>query len=319
MIQRMAALLAFLSFILPGLGVSVYEITAYVSGMAEFRCYFDNKKNISVNQLIYSWEKQTRNEKQEKLVVAELYMGERKYNHISERYRNRFMEFMPNGDLRMFNITLEDEGVYHCYVRYKLVNIILMGETEHKLNVLANFSIPQITNKSLDGEEVDSDVKFHCSSTDGFPKPDKVLWVVSYGNETEFYHPPCDIKENSRTFNISSYLTVRVKSNTSVTCTVLAHHNFTSRIHHIVIKNGPIMETPEMNDHLKYILPCGILISCAVACLTYYCYWRKGKSKSGPSTNGIVSPTTTAPDNGSTQQREETTSFIGDNVEVNVS
>ncbi|XP_075707360.1 T-lymphocyte activation antigen CD86 [Rhinoderma darwinii] len=306
----MFALLAFMAFLVPHLAAPIYQSTAYLSGKAEIKCHFQNSKNVSIKQLIFIWEKQNSKKVNSlNLVVAELFNGIRNYNHLSESYKNRSMEIMPNGDLHMFNITLEDEGVYICSVRSNVKNIEIIDQLENKLIVLANFSVPQISSGSLPEVEENSVVNLYCSSGDGFPKPHEISWMVSDQNGTLFHRnicnlessPPCEIKNNSQTFNISSHLTAVVKSNTSITCTVYAHHTVSSEVLHIGIKkiNVRIWE----NDNLKYILPCVILIIVTViTCIAIFCCKMKGKNSTRSLQNGIEAPTTTAPNNSDTQQ-----------------
>ncbi|XP_066455489.1 T-lymphocyte activation antigen CD86 isoform X2 [Eleutherodactylus coqui] len=303
MIPFTKSLLAFL-FIFPG-AAALNEITAYVSGTAEFRCLLPNDKKDTSKQLIISWEKEA---KPQNIVVAENFKGERKYNHINEIYKNRSMKFKDHGDLELHNITLEDEGVYGCYIREK--------QSEHKLTVLANFSVPQINSGSLTVVKNGTDVLFHCSSRDGFPKPYGILWEVSDDNRTEYHHQFCNLESrlsckmdsNSQTYSISSEFEVMVNSNISVTCVVLAHHNFSSTTVHIVLKDERL---PKENDHLKYILLCGFLTAFTIiACTVYFCYKKNGKTFNLRSSQNNRETSRTADPNNDIQQREETTSFV---------
>ncbi|XP_073524641.1 T-lymphocyte activation antigen CD86 [Phyllobates terribilis] len=312
------AVLGFILAILLCKATSIDEISAYVSGMAEFKCDF--QQNISSSRLIYTWEKQPSTTTSGISTVAELNKGERKYDYVTENYKKRFMVFMPNGDLNMYNITLEDKGYYDCPVR-EIKDDNTKEIRHHKkylLKVFANYSVPEISNGSFQESEDETIVNFRCTSGDGFPQPRGILWMFSDYNGTKYYpiicktesSPPCAIKETFQTFNISSYLTMTVKSTTNVSCTVLAHHNFSSEILQIELKNETTIPSEENNPHLKYIVPCIILISFFIlAAVAYYCHRRTKKTcRSIPLQNGQI-PTTTVPNNDVTQQ-DETTLFI---------
>lgn len=319
MIQRMTVMLVFPFFFFLGPAASMDLNTAYVSGMAQLRCHFSNPKNYSIQQLCMSWERQGT------IVVAELCDGERKYTSVTDSYRNRTMEYMPNGDIQMFNITLQDKGAYKCVIRRRIGNIEIIHMFAYTLNVVGNFSAPQVTG-SPPVVKKDMVVRYRCSSTDGFPKPYGITWTVSDENGTQFHSricnlefgPSCTIRNHSETFNISSELTLRIKGNTSITCTVLAHHNFSSVTLHIAVENEPILQNEE-NDNLKYIVPSVILIVIAIVGVAYFACRMNGKrSTLRLLQNNRETPTTPATNASVTQQQDETTSFIPNGVEVNV-
>ncbi|XP_069616728.1 T-lymphocyte activation antigen CD86 [Ranitomeya imitator] len=297
---------------------SIDEMNAYVTGMAEFKCDFKNNQNISSSELIYSWEKQLRKDS-DPVTVAELYRGKRKYDHVTESYKNRNMKFMQNGDLCMYNITMEDKGIYYCRVRNinGVSGMKMVHEKGYEHKVQANYSVPEISNGSFQELDVESVVNFHCSSGDGSPQPRGILWMVADYNGTQYYpiictvqlSPSCAIKETAETFNISSNFTLTVKSSINISCTVMAHHNFSSEVLQIELK--PEVTIPrEENNNLIYIVPCIILIVFFILATVIYCFHKKSKktSRSIPLQNG-QNPTTTVPNNDVTQQ-EEAASFI---------
>ncbi|XP_077149892.1 T-lymphocyte activation antigen CD86 isoform X2 [Ranitomeya variabilis] len=316
--MKWTTVLGFAISILSYKATSIDEMSAYVTGMAEFKCDYINGQNISSSELIYSWEKQLRKHS-DPFTVAELYRGKRKYDHVTASYKNRNMKFMQNGDLYMYNITMEDKGIYHCRVRKinGVSGMELVHEKEYEHKVQANYSVPEISNRSFQELDVDSIVNFHCSSGDGFPQPRGILWMVADYNGTQYYpiictaqsSPSCAIKETAETFNISSNFTLTVKSSINVSCTVMAHHNFSSEV--LQIELNPEVTIPEEeNNNLKYIIPCIILIVVFILAAVIYCSHKKSKKtrRSIPLQNGQT-PTTTVPNNDVTQQ-EEAESFI---------
>ncbi|KAM4044405.1 T-lymphocyte activation antigen CD86 [Anomaloglossus baeobatrachus] len=312
MVPRIAVLVLYI-VTSPCQAAPIDEITAYVSGMAELKCDFYQHQNNSKKVLIISWEK-ARKDDSEMDVVAELFSGIRKYNYIAGSYENRLIEFMPNGDLKMYNITMEDEGSYNCRVRIKSLSIEMLHHKELQLNILANYTIPEISNGSIQEQKVESIVNLHCSSGNGFPQPHGMLWTVSDNKGTKSVvcnldpNTSCEIRKTSKTFNISSDFTMTVTSNTNVTCRVLAHRNASSETLQIVIKQD-IIPPREENHHATYIVPCAILIVFTTA-VVICCYKRKKKTCTGRQLlkNGEA-PTETVTNNDLAQQ-QETTSFI---------
>ncbi|XP_073433252.1 T-lymphocyte activation antigen CD86 isoform X2 [Dendrobates tinctorius] len=310
--MKWIAVLGFTISIFADKATSYDEMSTYVTGMAEFKCDYKNYQNISSSELIYTWEKHITDS--EIFVVAELFKGKRIYDHVTKSYKNRNMKFMQNGDLYLYNITMEDKGTYHCLVRKKsgVGGMELDHKKEYKHKVNANYSVPEISNGSFLELDVESVVNFHCSSGDGFPQPRGILWMVVDCNGTQYYpvnctvvtSPSCAIKETAQTFTISSNFTLTVKSSTNVSCTVMAHHNFSSDVLQIELKPEITIRSEE-NNNLKYIAMCIILIVVLILAVVIYC--SRKTSRSIPLQNR-QNPTTTAPNNDVTQQ--EAMSFI---------
>ncbi|XP_063809956.1 T-lymphocyte activation antigen CD86 [Pseudophryne corroboree] len=188
--------------------------TAFVSGAAELKCNFNNSKNISWKDLTLYWQIGTVK------MVNTIRFGkeERKWNS-----KNYTMVFQPNGDLTLYNITLQDMAIYTCLV---ISDSDKVHESTFQLDVIANFTKPEIENSSISttitlnqGDTVD----LRCSSGNGFPEPQKMFWKVSDENRTTPYYPEHKIINISSAFNISSSLSWKVEHSINITCVLVAH------------------------------------------------------------------------------------------------
>ncbi|XP_056416912.1 T-lymphocyte activation antigen CD80-like [Hyla sarda] len=307
-------MLIILSIFCLGQVTSNNQITAYVSGMAKLKCLFNMPKNDSLKDYIIHWQKKTRNKKDNDIVVGELFRGERNYKNLDINYKNRIMEIKSNGDLHMFNVTLEDEGDYKCFVQK---NSKIEHNKDCKLNVLANFTAPLISYECPLVVDNGTAVTVRCSSTDGFPKPSGIIFTVHEGNITRSHHKDCnhearslcDIKNNSQTYNISGDLTLTVTRNISITCTVLAHHNVSSEKIHLGVKST--ITRKKEDDSWMYILAAVTLVTMIGGGVYFGCK-RKGKMcTSRTPRNETNTLTTLPPNNGVTQQPEESNPFMG--------
>ncbi|XP_069801775.1 T-lymphocyte activation antigen CD86 [Dendropsophus ebraccatus] len=300
------------------------EVTAYVTGVADLKCRFENTQNTSLHHLRFVWEK----EKAQKVgsgnhVVAELNKGERIWDHVTDIFKNRTIEIMPNGDLQISDITLEDEGKYLCYVFKQIKDSVLEHIEIWKLIILANFSVPHISSDSHLVMEQNSVVNFHCSSSNGFPKPYGIYWVITDENGTHSHYidcnlnhgPLCNIRSNSRTFHIFSNFTWTVKSNISITCTVVAHHNVSSKALHVGIRQK--LPPPSENDNLKYIIAAVIIIGIITVFFVYFGCRRKRKMCGLTSSRRHGEPANTMDSNNLPETGELLS--IGKEAEVNVS
>ncbi|XP_075053438.1 T-lymphocyte activation antigen CD86 isoform X2 [Mixophyes fleayi] len=239
-----------------GTSLQVLHGTAYVSGVAELKCGFHNPENLRFDKLRFDWRIGNK-------VVYAMEYGEEKKDNVNDNYKYRTIIIQTNGDLKMYNITFHDKQEYICDVFKKTDWTNCIHQSSFRLNVLANFSKPEIdTNSSSLDVEKGETVTLRCSAGLGFPEPHRMFWKVSAGNKTETVYPTDkDITNSSTTFNISSSLSLKVEQNTNITCVLEAHHSATSRILQIEINNNTVPTTePGAKNAIISVIACGIIV-----------------------------------------------------------
>lgn len=241
---------------------------ALVNGVAEFRCTLEKLKAIPEEKVDIYWQRGND-------VLSMKSEGDES-PHISSRYRNRtFLKW--NGDLKLVNVNLEDQGLYECYAFH------LEGGKREKvddctyhLDVLANYSEPEISYEpSVQIVDNGTSMHFKCSSGHGFPKPQRITWETFSGNRTKISLKPIEIKNINQTFNASSEFSLKVEEDVNITCVLEAHHNVTSKVLQIVVKKELLPDTPDRS--LIIIILSVIIITCFTAITIPLAVCRKKK------------------------------------------
>ncbi|XP_066097932.1 T-lymphocyte activation antigen CD86 isoform X7 [Saccopteryx bilineata] len=199
----------------------LYSDAAFVKNQAYFNktgqlpCNFINSENISTEELVVFWQNQ------KKLVLYELYKGKEKPTNIDSSYKGRTSLGQDKWTLQLHNVQVKDEGLYYCYIhRLKSQGMVPVHQKSIDLSVLANFSQPEIM--PISNRTENSDINLTCSSVQGYPKPEKMFFLLTTVNSTEKYD--ADMREDHSNitglYNVSISLpfSVTPETNVSIFC-----------------------------------------------------------------------------------------------------
>ncbi|XP_041437367.1 T-lymphocyte activation antigen CD86 isoform X1 [Xenopus laevis] len=143
--------------------------------------------------------------------------------YVEERYRNR-TKLKENFDLYLYNVTIEDEGKYECYIAKEHAR---WQDIAHKcvfnLKVSANFSPTESHSPPIHNMTRGENKTLECSLAGGYPKPSGLTWTVVNSGGTFTMKENVNISEDAQTklYNISSTLSVLVDGNTTIFCSIL--------------------------------------------------------------------------------------------------
>ncbi|XP_040195413.1 T-lymphocyte activation antigen CD86 [Rana temporaria] len=240
--------------------------------MAELKCQYNNPDNISRESLNIYWQK---NEE----VVYALVSGKEAMQFVHKNYVNNTKVLLSNYDLRMYNISLKQSGEYECIVpalkEFRNKNV---HKSKFHLNVLANFSVPEISSESSLVElERRSTVSLKCSSGHGFPKPQRMFWQLTDGNGTkEPRYPHYNVENIGETFNISISWTLTVEEDINVTCGLEAHHKAVSPVLQLKLKKPPV--PPESDLKMTITIMISVVVLVLVSSLSIILICKQSRS-----------------------------------------
>ncbi|KAM4699915.1 T-lymphocyte activation antigen CD86 [Discoglossus pictus] len=252
--MKMEALSAFLMILIPLVGATMETHgTAYVTGMAELDCDVENfPKDHKVN---YYWQKDNLGHSE---VLFEIKDGAPTPEHVHNRYLNRSMVSLLNFNLLLYNITMEDKGLYSCY---GFIKDPWLKHSHHKifnLTVKANFSVPVIVPSQKQKVKKQDVIHLECSSRDGSPKPDGVVWIISNSSGSHEISSKFHINQDPVTelLNITSNISLHVEERTNITCAIRSENDLVSDVMEIVPESviiEPPSVAPSPNNIILYV------------------------------------------------------------------
>ncbi|XP_072469931.1 T-lymphocyte activation antigen CD86 isoform X2 [Notamacropus eugenii] len=157
------------------------EVEAFYNETANLPCDFKNPQNFSQEELVIFWQG-ARDD-----VLYELYRGREKQIHVHANYINRTKFNQTTWILHLLNVQITDQGKCTCFVQHLgPKGLVIIHQLSFQLSVLAPFSQPEITRLDNKTAEIGEILNFSCSSKQGYPKPEKIYWIVETTNSTQY-------------------------------------------------------------------------------------------------------------------------------------
>ncbi|OCT91338.1 T-lymphocyte activation antigen CD86 isoform X1 [Xenopus laevis] len=184
-------------------------------GTAKLMC--SPSTNLSLRKATFHWQKQ-RNEAEP---VFDMNDGFEESRHVGEKYKNRTKN--ENWDLYLYNVTIEDEGQYECYITIKQPWRKHVHKCSFYLKVIANFTPTESHSPPIHNMTQGENQTLECSLAGGYPKPRGLMWTVFNSSGTFTMKENGTIFEDAQTrlYNISSRLFVLIDGNTTISCVIL--------------------------------------------------------------------------------------------------
>ncbi|KAF5924011.1 hypothetical protein HPG69_010443 [Diceros bicornis minor] len=195
----------------PFLGAASIKSQAYFNETGHLPCHFPNSQNISLDELVLFWQNQ------DKMVLYELYLGKENPDNVHAEYKGRTSFDQDSWTLRLHNVQIKDKGLYQCFIHHKgPKGLVPAYQMSSELSVLANFSQPEILLISNRTENSDI-INLTCSSTQGYPEPKKMYFLLETENSTTKYDAVMNKSQNNVTelYNVSISLSFSVPSETN--------------------------------------------------------------------------------------------------------
>ncbi|KAM6223955.1 T-lymphocyte activation antigen CD86 [Rhynchocyon petersi] len=193
------------------------KIQAYFNETAILPCNFINSENVSLDKLVLFWQ----NEKNK--VLYELYQGKEKIENVDPMYKERHISFdEENLAIYLHNVEIKDHGSYKCFVHQRSSKGLIPKHTMGiELSVVANFSQPEIKEDSNSSSK--SEINLTCSSTQGYPQPKAMYFLLTTENSTTKYPAIMEKYQDNITelYNVSTsfyYAGIHNTSNISIQC-----------------------------------------------------------------------------------------------------
>ncbi|XP_036601989.1 T-lymphocyte activation antigen CD86 [Trichosurus vulpecula] len=213
---KILGLLVFMIMFSGGIATKL-EVGAFFNKTADLPCGFKNTQAISPEDLVIFWQGAKDD------VLYELYRGKEKQNHVHPSYINRTKFTQTTLILHLLNVQIVDQGTYTCFVQYlSPKGLVIIHQLPFLLSVLAPFSRPEITRLDNKTAEIGNVLNFSCSSKQGYPKPQKIYWVVETKNSTMYLgeiHLSQD--DTSQLYNVTTALSLPITDSTiwiNITC-----------------------------------------------------------------------------------------------------
>uniref|UniRef100_A0A8C5LT10 Ig-like domain-containing protein n=1 Tax=Leptobrachium leishanense TaxID=445787 RepID=A0A8C5LT10_9ANUR len=236
LIQLLVALTLAAASVL-GFTMTTTKGTVYLSETAELMCDFPKPENLEkLSNLAYYWQ----NDADE--VLYELENGKLKTEHIDQKYKNRTMTIQSNLNLLLHNVTPQDRQTYRCFVFNATSWRVKIHECVHKLDVIVNYTSPEIRVISKWSEKFGNTFKLECLSRQYYPDPEGIMWTIHNSSGTFNVEGNSVVRNDTRTqtFSVSSALTIYVDVNTTMRCMIKANQTLKSEPLQIVINAEPL-------------------------------------------------------------------------------
>uniref|UniRef100_A0A8C3YUR3 T-lymphocyte activation antigen CD86 n=1 Tax=Catagonus wagneri TaxID=51154 RepID=A0A8C3YUR3_9CETA len=196
-------------------GAASLKSQAYFSETGELPCHFTNSQNLSLDELVIFWQDQ------DNLVLYELYRGQEKPHNVHSKYMGRTSFDQATWTLKLHNVQIKDKGSYQCFIHHKGPHgLVPIHQMSSDLSVLANFSQPEINLLTNDTEN--SIINLTCSSTQGYPEPQRMYMLLKTKNSTTEHGAVMNISQNNITklYNVSISVSFSIppETNVSVLC-----------------------------------------------------------------------------------------------------
>ncbi|XP_027654239.1 T-lymphocyte activation antigen CD86 isoform X1 [Falco biarmicus] len=205
--------------LLPGIAASVHQVKSFLNHTAYLSCYFPNSQKTDIKDLRIFWQKDNE-------VVHEVYYGQEKHDNLSPKYINRTKMDMDKWTLQLLNAEIVDEGQYMCIIQQReKESARVIHTSECLLNVIANYSQPEIAQLHSGELKPNEYLNLSCSSSGGYPKPKQMTWLISHENKTRRFMHHTDISQDAVTklYNVTSKLSITVPANTLTNISCLLH------------------------------------------------------------------------------------------------
>ncbi|XP_012391735.2 T-lymphocyte activation antigen CD86 isoform X5 [Orcinus orca] len=197
-------------------GAASLESQAFFNETGDLPCHFPNSQNLSLDDLVIFWQDQN------KLVLYELYRGQENPHNVHPKYIGRTSFDQDSWTLRLHNVQIKDKGSYQCFIHHKgPQGLIPTYQMSSDLSVLANFSQPEI-NLIPNQTENSNIINLTCSSTQGYPEPQRMYILVKTKNSTTEYDTVMKKSQNNITelynISISMSFSIPLETNVSIFC-----------------------------------------------------------------------------------------------------
>ncbi|XP_015104596.1 T-lymphocyte activation antigen CD86 isoform X3 [Vicugna pacos] len=262
-------------------GAASLKSQAYFNETGDLPCHFTNSQNLSLDELVIFWQDQ------DKLVLYELYRGQEKPHNVDPRYMGRTSFDLDNWTLRLHNVQIKDKGSYQCFIHHKgPTGLVPIYHMSSDLSVLANFSQPEISLISNQTENSNI-INLNCSSTQGYPEPQKMYILLKTKNSTTEYDAVMKKSQNNITelysVSISMSFSIPPETNVSIFCVLQLEPTKTLFSLPYNIDAKPPVPRPHVPDHIVWIA--ALLVTLVVVCgMVFFLTLRKRKKKQpGPS------------------------------------
>nr|ABB97069.1 CD86 antigen isoform 8 [Ovis aries] len=197
----------------PFSGAASLKSHAFFNETGELPCHFPNTQNLSLDELVIFWQDQN------KLVLYELFKGQEKPNNVHPKYIGRTSFDQDSWTLRLHNVQIKDTGSYQCFIHHRRSQgLVSIHQMSSDLIVLANFSQPEIR-LIANQTEKSNIINLTCSSTQGYPEPQKMYVRLNTKNSTSNYDAVMKKSQNNITelYNVSISVSFPIPPETNVT------------------------------------------------------------------------------------------------------
>ncbi|XP_055424351.1 T-lymphocyte activation antigen CD86 isoform X5 [Bubalus kerabau] len=194
-------------------GAASLKSHAFFNETGELPCYFPNTQNLSLDELVIFWQDQN------KLVLYELFKGQEKPNNVHPKYIGRTSFDQDSWTLRLHNVQIKDTGSYQCFIHHRRSQgLVSIHQMSSDLIVLANFSQPEIS-LIANQTEKSNIINLTCSSTQGYPEPQRMYVHLNTTNSTSTYDAVMKKSQNNITelYNVSISVSFPIPPETNVT------------------------------------------------------------------------------------------------------
>ncbi|XP_006869481.1 PREDICTED: T-lymphocyte activation antigen CD86 [Chrysochloris asiatica] len=262
------------------------KTVAYFNETAHLPCQFINSQNLSLDKLVVFWQNQ------KMLVLYELYEGKEKADNVALKYKDRHIRFdKENLILHLHNVEIKDQGIYECVIHHKSPQGLKhLLKTTAKLSVIANFSQPKIMQDSNSTDKSYNNLT--CSSTQGYPLPKKMYFLVESENSTTTYFAVMQKSQDnvSERYNVSInfyYPGLHNTTNMTILCVLCVAdvQSLQSQTAEMCLQSKPYVTAPKSpethqisNDHKHWIA--GILTVIIVGMMVgVLAQWKRKKKQ----------------------------------------
>ncbi|XP_033259242.1 T-lymphocyte activation antigen CD86 isoform X2 [Orcinus orca] len=263
-------------------GAASLESQAFFNETGDLPCHFPNSQNLSLDDLVIFWQDQN------KLVLYELYRGQENPHNVHPKYIGRTSFDQDSWTLRLHNVQIKDKGSYQCFIHHKgPQGLIPTYQMSSDLSVLANFSQPEI-NLIPNQTENSNIINLTCSSTQGYPEPQRMYILVKTKNSTTEYDTVMKKSQNNITelynISISMSFSIPLETNVSIFCVLQLEPTKTLLFSPPCnIDAKPPVPSPPVPDHILWIA--ALLVTLVVVCgMVFFLTLKKRKKpQAGPS------------------------------------
>ncbi|XP_004606825.2 T-lymphocyte activation antigen CD86 [Sorex araneus] len=248
----------------------------YFNETGKLFCNFPNSQNLSWNELVIFWQDQ------DMLVLFDLLQGIEQPKSVNSKYKGRTSFDRDSWTLKLHNVQIQDKGTYTCFIHHKKPGgMIPLFQMNSELSVRANFSQPEITPISNRTEHSDT-VNLTCSSTNGYPEPTRMWFLIEPGNISMHNNSVMKKSQNNvtklYTVSISASFPIGTES-VNIFC-VLQHDQMMTELRSLSYKIDPV-QLPPAQDFFHWIV--AAIVTLAVVFLMVFLILMKNRKKPGPS------------------------------------